>query len=414
MPGSSASPLALRARWVFPVDQPPLEGGIVTVASGRILAVGDSKSARPPQDLGDVALLPGLINAHTHLEFSLLDRPLGEPGLAFPAWIGRVVEYRKQRMKAMINETDGFARQHRLVAEAGLKELRAAGVVAVGEIAMPGWPRECFPTAGVDLTLFLELLGLDREKEARLLQQAQSFIAELQEAGATPRPGLSPHAPYTVGLELLRKACELSAKERIPVAMHLAESPEELELLAEQRGPLVEALQALGSWHPEALPRNLRPLDFLQTLATAHRVLVVHGNYLREDEIALVAAHHDRMSLIYCPRTHTYFGHQPYPLSAMLAAGARVAIGTDSRATNPNLSLWEELRHIAAHHPRVSPETILRLGTLSGAEALGLADKFGSITSGKLARLAVVPLTSTSGDPHELLFTSTASAKPLS
>src|SRR5205823_10181172 len=116
-----------------------------------------------------------------------------------------------------------------------------------------------------------------------------------------------------------------------------------------------------------------RPLDYLQTLATAHRALVIHGNYLAADEIQLLAAHRDCMSVVYCPRTHAYFGHEHYPLSQMLAAGVRVAVGTDSRASNPDLRLLAELRYIARHHPAIPRDVILRQGTLAGAEALGIA-----------------------------------------
>jgi len=185
--------------------------------------------------------------------------------------------------------------------------------------------------------------------------------------------------------------------------MHLAESREELELLQSHTGPLVDLLQSLDAWHPDVLPRGLRPLDYLKTLAAAHRTLVIHGNYLEQDEIEFLAAHRDRMSVIYCPRTHAYFGHEPYPLAEMLTAGVRVAVGTDSRASNPDLNLFEELRHIARHHPAVEPEAILRMGTLAGAEALGIADDYGSITPGKKAALAIVSLPAGTRSPLEAI-----------
>ena len=407
---NSAEPLAVRARWVFPVDRPPLEGGIVTIASGRIAAMGENTSGRPPRDLGDVALLPGLVNAHMHLEFSLLDRPLGQPGMPFPAWIEAVVAYRHQRDKPLIVETDGFARFRRRWAEAGLSQLREAATVAAGDIATIDWPSECAPTGGLSLTAFTELLGLDPARQAMLLARARNYIEERLESGGSPKPGLSPHAPYTVGPDLLRKVCEMSAVERIPVAMHLAESREELELLRAHSGPLVEVLKRLDAWHPDSLPLGLSPIDYLQMLATAHRALVIHGNYLGRDEFEFVAAHRDRMSLVYCPRTHAYFGHEPYPLAGMLTAGARVAVGTDSRASNPDLSVLSELRHIAKNHPNVSRDAILRMGTQSGAESLGSGEKLGSITPGKRAWLATVRLDQTSGEPHDLLFASSAPA----
>src|SRR5262249_11550758 len=132
--------------------------------------------------------------------------------------------------------------------------------------------------------------------------------------------------------------------------------------------------------------------DYLQFLATAHRSLVIHGNYLAADEIEFLAVHRDRMSLVYCPRTHAYFSHEPYPLAEAFAAGVHFAVGTDSRASNPDLRLLEELRVIARDYPSILPESILRMGTLAGAEALGLAEFLGSVTPGKRTALATVPL----------------------
>jgi cytosine/adenosine deaminase-related metal-dependent hydrolase len=309
---------------------------------------------------------------------------LAPPGTPFADWIRGVIEFLRQP-----RDSDEPALL------AGLAESRAAGVIGLGEIALGLWPSELPPPlAEMKLVVFRELLGLSGDRVAPLLEVARQHVEagnDGQARGLT-YVGLSPHAPYTVHPEVLRRTCELSAARRVPVAMHLAESREELELLHAHTGPLVRLLESLGAWQPDVLPRGRRPLDYLRALATAHRALAVHGNYLLTDEVEFVAAQRERMSIVYCPRTHAYFGHEPYPLAEMLAAGVRVAVGTDSRASNPDLNLWSELRHIADQHPGVSPEEILRMGTLAGAEALGLAGELGSITPGKSARLAVVPL----------------------
>jgi cytosine/adenosine deaminase-related metal-dependent hydrolase len=398
----SSAPVALQARWVLPVEQPPIEHGLVTIGGGKILAVGENRSGRPPRDLGEVALLPGLVNAHTHLEFSLLDKPLGEPGLPFPQWIGCVVEYRRTQAKTLMVETDGFQRFRRRAAERGLAEIQAGATAAIGEIATPGWPRECFPVAGLYTTIFLELLGLDAGQQEQLLALATSFVADLQDMGRTLRPGISPHAPYTVSPDLLKKVCELSAQERFPVAMHLAESLAEIELLASHSGPLVEQLQTMKAWHPGAIWRGISPRDYLELLAAAHRALVIHGNFLGESDWQFLAGRRDRMSVVYCPRTNSYFKHGRYPLAEMLAAGVRVAVGTDSLATSPDLSLLAELRHIVREHPAVPPGEVLNLGTLAGAKALGLESRLGSITPGKEASLAVAQLPDPA-DPWSIL-----------
>jgi cytosine/adenosine deaminase-related metal-dependent hydrolase len=409
-----SSAVSYRARWVIPVDQPPISGGVVTVAGGRIVAVDEKTSDQSPHDLGDVALLPGFVNAHTHLEFSLQERPTGRPGMPFPDWIARVVQHRKEQNKALFVETDGFQRFRRRAAQAGLSESRGSGVAAIGDIATPGWPRECFPAAGLHSTIFLELIGLEAAKLDSLLEMARSFVLDLQDKVGDVHPGISPHAPYTASPALVERVCQLSAGERCPVAMHLAESRDELELLANQSGRMVEVLKEFEAWHPEAIPVGTKPLDYLQRLATAHRALIIHGNYLDRDEFQFLATHCDRMSVIYCPRTHSFFGHEPYPLAEMLAAGVRVAVGTDSRASNPDLRILKELRHVAQLHPHVPPDAILRLGTLSAAEALGVERDYGSITVGKRAAFATVQLFDTSQSPIDSLFKSNASSSPLS
>lgn len=402
-----------RAKWVFPVDQPAIENGSVTVRNGRIVAVGKSVTSTMSQDLGDVLLLPGLVNAHTHLEFSLHEQPLGQARMGFADWIAGVVRHQREHNKTLLVETDGIQRFRRRAAETGLAELRAAAVAALGDIATFGWPRECFPAAGISSTIFLELIGLDPSKHDFLLKTARSFVQHVQDTAGDVRAGISPHAPYTVSPQLVQSVCQLSAAERFPVAMHLAESREELELLANHSGKMVGMLQSIGAWHPQAISLGSTPRDYLQWLATANRALVVHGNYLTGGEIEFVGQRRERMSIIYCPRTHAFFGHEPYPLADMLAAGVRVALGTDSRASNPDLRLWEEIKQVATRHPNVRPDDVIRMGTLSGAEALGIDHDYGSLTPGKLARMAVVPLGPSHASPYDGLFTSAGSAYPL-
>jgi aminodeoxyfutalosine deaminase len=397
----TATTANFRAPWIFPVDSPPLKDGVVRAVDGRIASVGKYTAGEAVTDLGNVALLPGLINAHTHLEFSLLDAPLDRRGMPFADWIGEVVAFRRGQA-AEGTDLGSYSRQ---ATSAGLKESANAGVAAIGEIATSLFPEDCFTSSGdVRGTVFLELLGLSSEKIEPLLVAAQRHI-DAKDPGNF-RHGLSPHAPYTVHPELLRQVCQLSAERKIPLAMHLAESCEELELLRSHSGPLVERLRELGAWHPGSLPRGMRSLDYLEMLAAAHQVLVIHGNFLVREEMEFVAARRDRMTVVYCPRTQAYFPHGDYPLAEMLARGVRVAVGTDSRASTPDLSVLSELRFVAQHHSHVSPKEILKMGTLHGAEALGLADELGSLAPGKQAAFAVVPLPEAEGDPYEMLFCS--------
>jgi cytosine/adenosine deaminase-related metal-dependent hydrolase len=189
---------------------------------------------------------------------------------------------------------------------------------------------------------------------------------------------------------------------QIPLAMHIAESPEEMRLLATGDGPLRDLLQEFAAWDPAAIPPGARPIDYLRLLADADRALVIHGTYLDGEEIAYLAARSDRMAVVYCPRTHAYFPHAPYPLAKLLAAGVTVGLGTDSRASNPDLNLFEEIRFAAAHHS-LPPEKILAAATLGGAKALGHDHQVGTLTPGKSADLAIVGLPNIEAEPHELL-----------
>jgi len=222
------------------------------------------------------------------------------------------------------------------------------------------------------------------------------------------RAGLSPHAPYSVRFECLPEIVALARRGDAPLAMHLAESLEEYQLLRSGGGPFRELLEELGVWDESALPRRSRPLDYLQALAEAPRALVIHGNYLDAQEIQFLAAHARRMAVVYCPRTHDWFGHPRHPLPRLLAAGATVALGTDGRASNPDLSLLAEMRFVAARFPELPPADVLRLGTLCGAQALGRDREIGTLQAGKRSDLAVVSLDDReAADPHELLFDST-------
>ena len=158
---------------------------------------------------------------------------------------------------------------------------------------------------------------------------------------------------------MIFQAVQVSSQHHFPLALHLAESREELQLLHDGTGPLVQLLQDFDQWDAAAIPRSSVPLDYLRVLAEADRALVIHGNYLSDTEIGFLASHGQHMSVVYCPRTHAYFGHDPYPLSKMLAAGVNVAIGTDSRASSPDLSPLNEVRFAAARHAHVSPLSLL-------------------------------------------------------
>jgi cytosine/adenosine deaminase-related metal-dependent hydrolase len=393
--------VALKGRYVFPAVGEPIAEGAVIIQGEQIVAVGGAPADAEVRDLGNVAILPGLVNAHTHLDLDLgkggrnhFVREATVPDTFFVDWLRSVVHARGEE-----------AADPAGAVAMGLRQCLRQGTTTLGEIAQPGWSPAPFAQAGLNATVFLELIGPTPERTKMAIESATRHAEAAASRGW--RPGLSPHAPYTVRPELLAAAVELSRKWQLPLAFHLAESREELELLRCGSGPFRDFLEDLGAWRPDAFRPGTRPLDYLRTLAAADRALVIHGNYLDDEEIAFLAEHRDRMAVVYCPRTHAWLGHDPYPLERMLAAGVTVGLGTDSRASSPDLSVLAEIRHVARQFPQLSGGTVLRLGTLDAARALGRERDVGSLEPGKAADLAVVALDDRSGaGPYELLFDS--------
>jgi len=392
---------ALKARYVFPITAPPIADGVVTIENGLIVAVGRDAAGCTVRDLGNVALVPGLINAHTHLEFSGLSAPLGTPGMAFTDWIRRVVAHRRQ-LPLPFNLID---------IQDGANECGSYGTVAYGDIATTAWGAD-LEWASLGATIFLEIIGLKAELIEARLATARKHLTPREFRHR--RAGLSPHAPYSVHPELFDRLLTLAADANSPIAFHLAETLEELDLLATGGGPFRELLIDLGAWDETAIPRGTRPLDYLRRVAARGvHALVIHGNYLDQEEIDFAAVHAERLAIVYCPRTHAYFDHAKHPLPQLLAAGANVALGTDSRASNPDLNLLEEIRYVARHFPELPPSTALELGTLRAARAMQLEKRFGSIEPGKLAALVAVPLGDADvADPHWLIYESDQPAAP--
>lgn len=384
------------ARWVFPVDSPPLENGVVGIAEGRIVAVHD-RFDPAAKDLGNVAIIPALVNCHTHLELSDVPEPLA-PSLPFANWIRRVVAHRRSRSISMAQAV-----------ELGRRECTRSGSAWVGDIVQePSVESRESREIGPNFVAFRELIGLQQDQVAAQVQVAREALlsADSRPSSLDSRllRGLSPHAPYSVHPDLIRAAVNLAIEFDAPLTIHLAETRAELELLRDGSGEFVEMLQQFGVWTPDAIPRGSRPLDYLRPLAAVPHPLVIHGNYLDREELNFLAAHQN-IHVVYCPRTHDFFQHETHPWREMISRGISVALGTDSRASNPDLSLWNELQFLHVRHPDFPLAALLRLGTHAGAAALGVDDITGSLASGKLADLAVMSLPNKSGtDPHALLF----------
>ena len=395
---SSQAPWTLAARWVFPVSGPSIPDGLLTIAGERIVSIEPRAGRAADTDLGDVAILPGFVNTHTHLDLSGL-RGRCPPSGEFTAWLRQVIAHRRGASPQQI-ESD---------IRAGLAESLRHGTTLLGDISAGGasWP--ILADAPIRSVVFYELLGLTKKRADQSLEAARTWL-EAHPAGNRCRPGLSPHAAYSVRADLFARAALATQSVKCPLAVHLAESREELELLKYHSGPFVPFLQDLGVWDADGLaagPASLMRICYQYVTPRPHApqgnaLLFVHGNYLKPS--ACIPSH---STIIYCPRTHIAFGHAPHPFRSFLQRGIRIALGTDSLASNPDLSILAEMRHLHRQCPDLPGDVLLRMATLSGAEALGWAKETGSLEPGKSADLVIVPLPSGDGkDPYERLLDS--------
>jgi cytosine/adenosine deaminase-related metal-dependent hydrolase len=383
---AASSPRTLTARWVFPVSRPPLERGTITIDGECIVAVEPHGARCPDVDLGDAAIVPGFVNAHTHLDLSGL-RGLARPTPDFTAWLRRVIAHRRGRTPEQV----------RADIRAGLDESIRFGTTLLGDISGDGSSWHVLAGAPLRAVVFRELLGLPSDRASLAWAESDGWVAA-HPATASCRPGVSPHAPYSVRSSLFLAA----SSGGYPAATHLSETAAEQELLGHRRGPFVPFLRELGAWAPDGLADDADHV--LRMFNGLSPVLFVHCNYLRPD-----APIPPNGSIIYCPRTHAAFGHPPHPFRDFLRGGVRVALGTDSLASNPDLDLFAEARFLRQHHSDVPGETLLRMATLSGAEALGWDSDTGSLDAGKSADLVALAIPAkTAADPHDLVFDETS------
>lgn len=388
--------LTFTARWLFPVDGPPLPRGTLSIAGERITAVEPAGRRPADIDLGNVALVPGFVNAHTHLD---LCDAAGKLPLThdFTAWLRQVIHHRRQQTQEQLEPA----------IREGVEQSLQFGVVALGDISAQGASWEHLSRSPLDAVIYREAIGLKNESADASFERVREWC-ETRPASARCRPGISPHAPYTVGRRLLERLVALQTANQkagvlLPFAIHLGETRDELSLLAKREGAFIAFLKDLGVYDAAALLPGAEPWLSCSSIPSTF----VHGNYLDPQAVAKGSVR----ALVYCPRTHAAFGHEPYPLDEFLAAGVTVALGTDSLASNPDLNLLAEARFVHERFPHIPGNAILQMATLNGATALGdeFAARLGTLTPGKDATFAAIPLPNEdASDPHSLLWQATA------
>jgi cytosine/adenosine deaminase-related metal-dependent hydrolase len=375
-----------RGAWVLPIAGPPIAGGVVSVDSGIIAGVGEFEGGAV-EDLGGVAILPGLVNAHTHLELSWM-RGQVAPSSSMPAWAGSLMALGQRASPGSQGPIAG-----------AIVDARRTGTCLLGDVTNTLAAYDPLIDSELSAVIFRELLGFSSPDPDAVVAAASSQIADL-----TPiewlRPLIAPHAPYSVSPALLQAIARRGAGR--PLSIHLGESAQEIEFLRQGTGEWRALLEALGAWNPAWAVPACGPVEYLDRLGMVdEHLLAVHGVHFTDAELARLAV--AGATVVTCPRSNRWTGAGVPPVDRFYASGVRVAVGTDSLASVDDLNLFAELAEVRRLAPGVPAARILESATLAGAVALGFDSELGSITPGKRAQLLAVRLPSRLGDVEQYL-----------
>lgn len=379
-------PTIYSARWVLAIAQPPIPNGWVAVEAGRITAVGSGRAPGPVSDI-DGAILPGLVNAHTHLELSWM-RDQVAPASTMPEWVEGLMALRRAVGHEPVQP----------ILE-GIQEVRQAGTALVGDITNTLAAYEGLAASPMSGVIFREMLGFNVPDATALVAAAHAQINALP-ANARLRASVVPHAPYSVSPALLRAIADAAGSG--PLSIHLAESVEEVEFLRSGTGAWRELLARLGAWSDTWQAPGGSPVDYIAShgLLTA-RLLAVHCVQLSDRELRQLAD--AGATVVTCPRSNRWTGAGLPPIARFYASGVRVAVGTDSLSSVEDLNLFGELRLMRELAPDVPAREILASATKHGADALGFGDELGTLEVGKRAEMIAVTVPDGAVDVEEYL-----------
>jgi 5-methylthioadenosine/S-adenosylhomocysteine deaminase len=369
--------LRIRAGRVQPVTAPPIQDGAVLVdTNGRIAAVGPN--AKVPQPRGaeslhfpDAEVLPGLVNCHTHLELSHLGSGRKHEESEFLTWIRRVRELKEQTSAAAFYEA----------AVAGVRDCWARGVTCIAETGSTGAVMRALHDLGGRGIVYQEVFGPDPAQCSTSMQDLETAVLQLRRLSTSQLVvGVSPHAPYSVSAPLYEAVGAYARRERLPVAVHVAESKEETALVYDGVGPFAEMLRARGI---EVEARHVSPIAYLRERGVIHAgTLCIHCVQVDRTDVELLRT--AGAAVAHCPLSNAAHRHGRAPLAEFRAAGIPVGLGTDSVVSVGDLDLWAEAKAAG-----LVGDDALRALTIEGARALGWESEIGSLDVGKAADLAV-------------------------
>jgi aminodeoxyfutalosine deaminase len=375
-------PVLHRAEWIVPVSSPPVSNASVLTAGGRILAAGPFNQLRkdcPAQtrvvDHGRTALIPALVNAHTHIDLSAIKGKIPFPTKGFADWLNTFFTLRGELGNDAIK--NGFDR--------GTQELLDGGTAVFGDV-----------TNGIVMTeslrlperhIFLELIGFN----------CGSIISAMP-LGIDPTSNgtafaIVPHSTYSVSPRIIADAKEWTRARRLPFTIHTAEHEEEIEFLRSGTGFCRNLLEKLGKWNPGWVPPQKTPVQYLDTLGVLDEsTLLVHAVHMLDSDWTLAAQR--KCAVCFCPRSNRNLNAGRPDLTKALSRNILTALGTDSLASNTDLNLFAEAGFVLENYPAIRPDTVLEMITLNPAKVLGRERDFGSIEPGKKEPLLAVSIES--------------------
>jgi len=381
--------MILRARTVVTMDSPPIENGAVVISGNRIVDIGrfpeisGRHSGQKLVDVGEQALLPGLINAHCHLDYTCL-RGTIPPQKWFTDWIRAI-----NAEKAKLGRDDYLAS----IAK-GFAEAKRFGTTTVANLtAFP----ELIPHVNTPIRTwwFSELIDVrDPSRTDELLDLAIHAMKRARDSDGGI--GLAPHALFTASENLYRRCEEIAQHENILLTTHLAEAREEMSMFHDASGPLYEFLKSIGRdmsdcGHETPFAWFTRIVGAPAGRALPTEWIVAHLNELAESDFELLEGSARKFHVVHSPRSHDYFGHTRFPFERLRSFGFNICLGTDSLASNKDLSLFAEMRALQRSEPALSPKAVLEMVTVNAARALGKPQVLGRIRTNYFADLIAIP-----------------------
>ena len=382
------------AEWLLPMTAEPVRGGSIAVVNGRIAAIGEAV-AGGAVNLGRLAVMPALVNAHTHLELSYLrgQVPRAEK---FLDWIRTVMTARRRYPDPADPDIVDAARS-------AIAEAHATGTGLLGDISNTLVTAPLLRDASFPARIFYELLRFNISDAEPMIRDARAKADAAVDPVGAVRVSLAPHAPYSVSPALFAAIrADLDAHSGQVTSVHLGESPEETEFIRRGTGPWRVLLEELGVWTDAWAAPGTSPVAYLEQIGFLdRRVLAVHGVQFDGDDLDRLRARD--MTIVSCPRSNRYVGVGAPPLEAFYAMNVNVAFGTDSLASVRDLNMFAELAEARRLAPRVPARTLLESATRRGAAALGFEDDYGTLEVGKRAQIIAVPVPSDVSDVEEYL-----------